>query len=100
MSNIYLPWNASKKRLREAENARKNRLEIVKALSHGQISRRELYKWGLITAAGMIAPIGGLSPFVRTSRAQVLSTIPTGAAPSYGLVGIEFTQAMQRLEVL
>ena len=30
---MYLPWNASKARLREAENARKNRAEIVKALS-------------------------------------------------------------------
>ena len=35
----YLPWAASKARLREAENARKNRVEIVKALSHGQVSR-------------------------------------------------------------
>ncbi|MDQ1471483.1 MAG: hypothetical protein QOJ99_2963 [Bryobacterales bacterium] len=100
MSNIYLPWNASKRRLREAENARKNRLEIVKALSHGQVSRRELSKWGLLTAAGMIAPIGGLSPFVGTSRADSSSSIPTGAAPSPGLSGIEFTQPMLRLEVL
>jgi FtsP/CotA-like multicopper oxidase with cupredoxin domain len=99
MSNIYLPWNASRTRLKEAENARKNRLEIVKALSHGQISRRELTKWGLITAGGMIAPIGGLSPFVKTARAQV-STVPTGASPSPGVFGLAFTQPMLRLEVL
>ena len=30
---MYLPLDASKARVREAENARNNRLEIVKALS-------------------------------------------------------------------
>ena len=39
---MYLPWNASRKRLAEAEGARRNRLEIVKAWSTGQISRRDL----------------------------------------------------------
>ena len=64
MSIFYLPKNASKARLREAENARKNRAEIMKAYSQGQVSRRELIKWGLITTGGVLAPIGGLSPFV------------------------------------
>ena len=64
MSIFYLPKNASKARLREAENARKNRAEILKAYSQGKVSRRELIKWGLITTGGVIAPIGGLSPFV------------------------------------
>ena len=64
MSIFYLPRNASKARLRDAENARKNRAEILKAYSHGTVSRRDLIKWGLITGAGLIAPIGGLSPFV------------------------------------
>src|SRR5690348_11553051 len=45
---------ASKARIREAENARKNRLEIVKALSHGKVTRRELIKWGLFTAGGVL----------------------------------------------
>ena len=49
---IYLPGNASKARLRQAENARKNRAEIVKALSQGKVSRRELFRWGLVTAGG------------------------------------------------
>src|SRR3982750_2330985 len=70
MSNIYLPRNASKAQLRAAENARQNRLEIVKAYSHGQISRREIFKWGLVTAGGLIAPIGGLSPFVQSAHAD------------------------------
>src|SRR5438309_6138337 len=102
MSNIYLPWNASKAKLREAENARKNRMEIVKALSHGQVSRRELMRWGLFTSAGLLAPIGGLSPFVRSAHADggTVSGIPTGAPPS-PLAGAQpFTQSMLRLEVL
>src|SRR3954454_21430242 len=97
MSNIYLPRNASKAQLRDAENARKNRAEIVKAYSHGQVSRRDLVKWGLITAGGMIAPIGGLSPFVRSARAD---NIPTGA-PLSPLFGAQpFSMEMLRLEVL
>src|SRR5206468_5607947 len=99
MSNIYLPRNASKAQLRDAENARKNRVEIVKAYSHGQVSRRDLVKWGLITAGGMIAPIGGLSPFVRSSRASGGSNIPTGASPSPLFNAGAFTQPMQRLDV-
>src|SRR3954468_14821766 len=100
MSNIYLPRNASKAQLRDAENARKNRVEIVKALSHGQVSRRELIRWGLFTSAGILAPIGGLSPFVKSSRADSGSGIPTGASPSL-LFGVQpFTQPMLRLEVL
>ena len=99
MSNIYLPRNASKAQLRAAENARKNRVEIVKAYSHGQVSRRDLVKWGLITAGGIIAPIGGLSPFVRTSRASGGSNIPTGASPSPLFNAGTFTQPMQRLDV-
>src|ERR1700760_3706202 len=63
MSIFYLPRDASKARLRDAENARKNRAEILKAYSHGTVSRRDLIKWGLITTGGLIAPIGGLSPF-------------------------------------
>ncbi|MGH9565959.1 MAG: hypothetical protein ACRD4I_08260, partial [Candidatus Angelobacter sp.] len=51
--------NASKARLREAENARNNRAEILRAYSHGQVTRRDLLKWGLITAGGALAPIHG-----------------------------------------
>lgn len=95
--SIFLPWNASKARLREAEDARKNRTEIVKALSHGQVSRRDLVKWGLFTSAGLLAPIRGLSPFVGSSYAD---SIPTGAAPS-PLFGVQaFTQPMPRFDVL
>ena len=40
---MYLPKDASRSRMREAQKARENRAEIVRALSHGQISRRELF---------------------------------------------------------
>ena len=114
MSIFYLPKNASKARLREAENARKNRAEILKAYSQGQVSRRELIKWGLITTGGIIAPIGGLSPFVAYasggsgsggsgssgSGSGTSSNIPTGMPPS-PLFGVQaFTTAMPRFDVV
>ena len=91
---MYLPRNASKTRLKEAQKARKNRAEIVKAFSLGQVTRRELVKWGLITAGGLLAPINGLSPFAKSAFGE----IPTGAPPSPIDPGLEFTQPMPRLE--
>jgi FtsP/CotA-like multicopper oxidase with cupredoxin domain len=67
---FYLTRKASKARLREAENARRNRAEIVKALSTGQISRRELIKWGIFTAGGLLVAKSGLSPFVKSAFAD------------------------------
>jgi len=49
MSRIYLPESASRARLREAEHARKNRIEIVRELSWGRVTRRERLKMGLFT---------------------------------------------------
>jgi manganese oxidase len=66
---LWLNEKSDRRRLRDAENARKNRQEIVAAVSHGKVTRRELVKWGLWTSAGMLAPIGGLSPFVRPLNA-------------------------------
>ena len=95
---MYLPERFSKARLREAENARRNRHEIMAALSHGQISRRELVKMGLFTAAGAIVLKNGLSPFARSAFAG--SNIPTGL-PSSPLYGVKpFTQPMLRFDVL
>src|SRR5688572_3116054 len=93
---MYLRGKPSKLRLREAENARRNRLEIVKAFSIGQVTRRELLKWGLFTAAGALAWKHGLNPFVRSAHAN----IPTGL-PSSPLGNVEpFTAAMPRFDVL
>ncbi len=97
MSRIYLPQNSSKARLREAEDARKNRLDIVKGLSHGQLTRRDLLKMGLFTTAGLLAPIRGFSPY---ASAQVLPTIPTGAPPSPMFGVLPFTQPMGRFDLL
>src|SRR6185437_1895164 len=88
--------------------------EITKALSHGQIRRRDLVKWGLFTSAGLMLPIGGLNPFVRPlqgqsttpSRSAILADepdnqgIPTGlpASPTFGVQ--PFTQPMPRFDVL
>jgi FtsP/CotA-like multicopper oxidase with cupredoxin domain len=98
MSQIYLPHNASKARLREAECARRNRAEIVRELSWGRISRRDLIKWGLFTSAGLLAPIGGLNPFVASARAQAIG--PTGAPPSPRFDCAPFSQPMPRFDVV
>ena len=98
MSRIYLPWNASKARLRDAEHTRRNRAEIVRELSWGRITRRDLFKWGLLTGAGMLAPIGGLNPFVASAKAAALG--PTGAPPSPRYGCDKFTQPMVRFDVM
>jgi hypothetical protein len=46
------------------------RLEVVKALSHGRISRRELFRMGVFTAAGALVLKNGLSPFARSAYAD------------------------------
>src|SRR5215831_9072390 len=110
--SIWLSEHSDKRRIRDAENARQNRAEITKALSHGQIRRRDLVKWGLFTSAGIMLPIGGLNPFVRPLQGQSLSPsallaqdgdnqgIPTGLPPS-PLFGVKpFTQPMPRFDVL
>src|SRR5512143_482301 len=100
MSRIYLPRDASKARIKAAEEARKNRAEIVKARSWGQVSRRDLVKWGLFTSAGLLAPIGGLNPFVGSARADGGSSIPTGAPRSPLFGATAFSQPMARFDVL
>jgi FtsP/CotA-like multicopper oxidase with cupredoxin domain len=96
MSRIYLPWNASKARIRDAEHARKNRAEIVRELSWGRISRRDLLRMGLFTGAGMLAPIGGLNPFVSSASAQTPTGMPR--SPLFGAKA--FAQPMPRFDVL
>ncbi|MBA2690542.1 MAG: multicopper oxidase domain-containing protein [Burkholderiales bacterium] len=98
---IFLPKNTSKSRLKIAETARRNRLEIVKALADGQISRRDLMKWGLVSASGLFALKNGLSPFA-SAYAQTTTctgTIPTGLSPSPLFGALPFTQPMPRFDV-
>jgi FtsP/CotA-like multicopper oxidase with cupredoxin domain len=95
MNGIFLPEKASNARVREAEDARRNRAEIVRELSWGRISRRDLVKWGLFTGAGLLAPIGGLNPFVSKAFADGSGT------PRSPLFGVQpFTQVMPRFDVL
>jgi manganese oxidase len=95
--NFFLSSRASRARLREAENARKNRWDIIKAHSQGQVSRRDLIRMGLFTGAGLLIPISGLSPFARSVFSS--SDIPTGLPPS-PLFGVQpFTQPMPRFDL-
>jgi manganese oxidase len=94
MSSIYLPSNASRARIREAERARHNRREIIRELSWGRVSRRDLIKWGIFTSAGLLAPINGLNPFA--SKAYADGNIPR--SPLFGVKA--FTQPMPRFDLL
>jgi len=92
---MYLSANASRRRIAEAQRAQDNRAEIVKALSIGQISRRDLFRWGVFSASGLLVCKNGLSPFARSAFAEV----PTGT-PRSPLSGAQkFTQRMPRLRL-
>ena len=106
---MWLPEGCDKARLRDAEKARENRMEIQRALSHGQATRRELIRWGLFTTAGLLAPLGGLSPLVRNAYGKDgggggggggSAGVPTGlpASPTFGVS--PFSQPMPRFDVL
>ena len=90
---MYISPKASPARQREAQKARDNRAEIVKALSHGQITRRDLYKWGIFTATGALALKNGLSPFAMSA----LAAVPTGTPRSPLFAAQKFSQPMPRL---
>ena len=92
---MYLTGKESRIRQREAQKARDNRAEIVKALSLGQITRRDLFKWGLLTSTGVLACKNGLSPFARSAFADV----PTGTPRSPLFGAARFSQRMPRLSV-
>lgn len=92
---MYLKRTAPQNRIREAERARENRAEIVKALSTGEISRRDLVRWGLLTTTGVLACKHGLSPFAKSAYAS--DKIPTGTPPSPLFGALPYTQPMPRL---
>ena len=93
---FFLSDKVSRQRIREAEAARRNRQEVVKALSTGQVSRRDLFRWGIFTTGGGLLAKNGFSPFVKSAYGQV----PTGspASPLWG--AIPFSQPMPRFDVL
>lgn len=90
---MYLKRNASRIRRLEAQHARNNRAEIVKALSLGEITKRDLLRWGLLTWGGALALKNGLSPFAKSAYAQV----PTGTPPSPTFGAQPLSQPMPRL---
>jgi FtsP/CotA-like multicopper oxidase with cupredoxin domain len=90
---MYISSKASRIRQKEAQRARDNRAEIIKALSIGQITRRDLYKWGLFTTTGFLAWKNGLNPLVRSAFAAV----PTGTPRSPLGTATKFSQRMPRL---
>ena len=90
---MYLPFKASRIRQREAQNARDNRAEIVKALSLGEITKRDLVKWGIFSAGGLLVAQNGLSPYARSAFAAG----PTGT-PRSPLGNVQkFTQEFERV---
>ena len=92
---MYIDEKESRRRQKEAQDARNNRAEIVRALSHGQITKRDLVRWGTFTAGGMLALKNGLSPFAQSAFALV----PTGTPRSPLFGAAKFTQPMPRLNL-
>ncbi len=81
--------------MREAQKSRDNRAEIVRALSTGDVTRRDLFKMGIFTVTGALALKNGLSPFARSAY----GAIPVGTPPS-PLNGVQrFTQPFRRLDL-
>ena len=74
---MYISPKASRIRQREAQRARDNRAEIVKARALGQVTRRDLIRWGIFTAGG----VAGLQERSEPLGAQRLCRrVPTGHA--------------------
>jgi FtsP/CotA-like multicopper oxidase with cupredoxin domain len=93
---MYLSPKASRIRLREAQRARNNRAEIHRALSLGQISRRDLIRWGIMTAGGVLVCKNGLSPLAPSAFAD---NVPTGTPPSPLFGARKFVSKMPRLDL-
>jgi manganese oxidase len=102
--NLWIREGGDRGKWRDAERARQNRREIQQSLSKGEMSRRDLVKWGLFTSAGLLAPIGGLSPFVRSAHAFSTGTagtgVPTGlpVSPTFGQA--PFSGPLYRFDIL
>src|SRR5262245_59497094 len=90
---MFINRNDSRARLKEAENARRNRAEIVKARSLGQVSRRDLVKAGIFTAGGLLVMKNGLSPFAPSLYAAVPTGTPLSPFPRRDATGKIVDQA-------
>lgn len=92
---MYLPKDAPANRVREAQKARDNRAEVVREKSHGKITRRDLFRWGLFTTSGLLLYKNGFSPYAPSAWGQV----PTGTPRSPLFGARKFTQKMPRLDL-
>jgi hypothetical protein len=63
---------------KEKQQAAKNRREIIAA----GLSRRDMLKMGLLTSAGLLVPMSGLSVRARTSAGNLLYDSGSGSGPS------------------
>ena len=93
---MFLTPKSSGIRLREAQRARDNRKEIHRALSLGQITRRDLLKWGIMTSGGILVCKNGLSPLAPSAFAD---NVPTGTPPSPLFGAKKFVARMPRLDL-
>ena len=93
---MFLTPKSSRIRLREAQRARNNRSEIHRALSLGQITRRDLIKWGIVTSGGILVCKNGLSPLAPSAFAD---DVPTGTPPSPLFGAKKFVARMPRLDL-
>jgi len=93
---MYLAKNASAQQIREATRARQNRYDIVRALSTGEVSRRDLLRWGLFTGAGGLAATQGLNPFLGQAHAAIPTGVP--ASPLFG--ALPFQAPMPRCDLM
>src|SRR5262245_9938546 len=93
---MYISAKASRIRQREAQRARNNRSAIQRALSLGQISRRDLIRWGLMTAGGVLVCKNGLSPLASSAFAD---GVPTGTPRSPLFGAKKFVARMPRLNL-
>jgi FtsP/CotA-like multicopper oxidase with cupredoxin domain len=93
---MFLTPKSSRIRLREAQRARNNRKEIHRALSLGQITRRDLLKWGIMTSGGILVCKNGLSPLAPSAFAD---DVPTGTPPSPLFGAKKFVSRMPRLDL-
>ena len=94
-TTVYISPKASRTRQREAQRARNNRAEIVKARAIGQITRRDLIRWGIFTSSGLLVCKNGLNPLARSAFAAV----PTGAPPSPLNGALKYQQKLNRLNL-
>ena len=93
---MYISPNASRIRQREAQRARDNRAEIVKARSLGQITRRDLISWGIFTAGGVLVCKNGLSPLAPQRLCRPSPRAPRAARCSGRK---KFAQPLNRLNL-